>query len=162
MKMLLLAAGAAALLAIDMDAQRGRSRGGGQNATWKFLSKKYDKNKNGKITFKEYKRDKEKFGSMDQDGDGVLTKADFEGGGGRGRGGRGGRRGGDRGGNRGRGGDRRRGGGRNGDQGRGEVAQVGKKAPDFDLPTIKNPKKTIKLSSFADKKPVALIFGSYT
>ena len=38
MKMLLLAAGAAALLAIDMDAQRGRSRGGGQNATWKFLS----------------------------------------------------------------------------------------------------------------------------
>ncbi len=167
--MLRFALGAAALLAIDADAQRG-GRGGGQDRTWKFLSKKYDKNKNGKITFKEYKRDKEKFGSMDQDGDGVLTKADFEGGGGRGRGGRGGRRGGDRGGDRGRGGDRRRGGDqrrggdrrRGGDQGRGEVAQIDKKAPDFDLPTIKNPKKTIKLSSFAGKKPVALIFGSYT
>ena len=44
----------------------------------------------------------------------------------------------------------------------GQVAAVGKKAPDFDLPTIKDPKKTIKLSSFAGKKPVALIFGSYT
>ena len=157
MRMLLLAAGATALLAIDTDAQGGRSRGGGQDRTWKFLSKKYDKNKNGKITFKEYQRDKEKFESMDQDDDGVLTKADFESGGGRGRGGgRGGNRG--RGGGRGRGGDR----GRGGNQGRGEVAQMGEKAPDFELPMVKNPKKTIKLSSFAGKKPVALIFGSYT
>jgi len=153
MRLLLLAAGAAALLAIPADAQRDR-RGGGQDRTWKFLAKKYDKNKNGKITFKEYKRDKEKFASLDQDGDGVLTEADFKGGGGRGGRGRGGRRG-DRGGNRGRG-DRDR-----GNKGA-QVATLGKKAPDFELPTIKNPKKTIKLSSFAGKKPVALIFGSYT
>lgn len=57
MRMLLLAAGAAALLVIPADAQQ--DRGGGQSRTWKFLSKKYDKNKDGKITFQEYKRDRE-------------------------------------------------------------------------------------------------------
>ncbi len=39
---------------------------------------------------------------------------------------------------------------------------MGEQAPDFELPMVKSPKKTIKLSSFAGKKPVALIFGSYT
>ncbi len=51
------------------------------------------------------------------------------------------------------------------------VPQPGQLAPDFDLPLVDQPvgrpkgaKKevTIKLSSFAGKKPVALIFGSYT
>lgn len=34
-------------------------------------------------------------------------------------------------------------------------------APDFSLKTLDG-KKTVKLSSFAGKKPVALVFGSYT
>ena len=47
------------------------------------------------------------------------------------------------------------------------VPQPGQPAPDFDLPLIDQPqgakdKVTIKLRSFAGKKPVALIFGSYT
>ena len=37
----------------------------------------------------------------------------------------------------------------------------GKPAPDFQLKTVDG-KKEVKLSSFAGKKPVALIFGSYT
>lgn len=47
------------------------------------------------------------------------------------------------------------------------VPQPGQMAPDFDLPLAEQPRGasqpvTIKLSSFAGKKPVALIFGSYT
>ncbi|MHC4815255.1 MAG: EF-hand domain-containing protein [Planctomycetota bacterium] len=50
------------------------------------------------------------------------------------------------------------------------VPQPGDVAPDFELPLAEQPqdakdakqKVTIKLSSFAGKKPVALIFGSYT
>ncbi len=37
----------------------------------------------------------------------------------------------------------------------------GDPAPDFTLPDLKKTKE-IKLSSFKDKKPVVLIFGSYT
>jgi hypothetical protein len=37
----------------------------------------------------------------------------------------------------------------------------GNVAPDFSLKTLDG-KKTIKLSSFTGKKPVALVFGSYT
>lgn len=44
----------------------------------------------------------------------------------------------------------------------GALPRVGDVAPDFDLPTLANVKKTVKLSSFAGKRPVALIFGSYT
>jgi len=56
-------------------------------------------------------------------------------------------------------------GGRGGNQA--AVPQPGQVAPDFDLPLAEQPKDaqqkvTIKLSSFAGKKPVALIFGSYT
>ncbi len=42
------------------------------------------------------------------------------------------------------------------------VFKVGDDAPDFDLPLQSNPQKSVKLSSFAGNKPVALIFGSYT
>ena len=47
------------------------------------------------------------------------------------------------------------------------VPRPGEDAPDFDLPLADQPKDaksevTIKLSSFMGKKPVALIFGSYT
>lgn len=40
--------------------------------------------------------------------------------------------------------------------------RVGTLAPDFDLPLVDDPKKSIRLSSFRGEKPVALIFGSYT
>jgi hypothetical protein len=39
--------------------------------------------------------------------------------------------------------------------------KVGDPAPDFSLPVLKKDKE-VKLSSFKDKKPVVLIFGSYT
>ena len=39
---------------------------------------------------------------------------------------------------------------------------VGEDAPDFTLPLASDPKKTLTLSKFEGKKPVCLIFGSYT
>lgn len=39
--------------------------------------------------------------------------------------------------------------------------RVGDPAPDFSLPRLKD-KGEVKLSSFQGKKPVVLIFGSYT
>ncbi|QEG24597.1 hypothetical protein [Mariniblastus fucicola] len=47
-------------------------------------------------------------------------------------------------------------------RGSGAVPKVGEKAPDFSLTLIKNQSETVTLSNFADKKPVALIFGSCT
>lgn len=38
---------------------------------------------------------------------------------------------------------------------------VGDEAPDFDLPLCGSPAR-VRLSSFRGKRPVALIFGSYT
>ena len=42
----------------------------------------------------------------------------------------------------------------------------GSKAPDFEICRLvkgkANPKKKVKLSSFKGKRPVALVFGSYT
>jgi Ca2+-binding EF-hand superfamily protein len=43
-----------------------------------------------------------------------------------------------------------------------DLPKVGKVAPDFTLPFIGQKDKTVTLSSHAGKKPVALIFGSYT
>ena len=64
-----------------------------------------------------------------------------------------------------RAGGNRPGGGMRGNEA--NVPQPGQIAPDFELPLAEQPKGakqavTIKLSSFAGKKPVALIFGSYT
>lgn len=42
-----------------------------------------------------------------------------------------------------------------------EVAKEGDKAPDFRLKTLDG-KREVHLQSYAGKKPVALIFGSYT
>ena len=56
-------------------------------------------------------------------------------------------------------GGNRRGGGR---PARSELPQAGEAAPDFELPYADDKDKTIKLSSYAGQKPVALIFGSYT
>ena len=133
---------AIALASVDVAAQRG-GRGRDTQATFKFLAKKYDRNKDGKITWKEYKRDRDKFKQFDSNSDGSITHDDFSGGGrGRGRGGRGGG-----------------GGGRS----RGSVVpKEGTVAPDFNLPLAKDRKKRVKLSSFKGKQPVALIFGSYT
>jgi hypothetical protein len=39
---------------------------------------------------------------------------------------------------------------------------VGDDAPDFQLPLLGNPARTVTLSSFRGRKPVALIFGSFT
>lgn len=40
--------------------------------------------------------------------------------------------------------------------------KVGAIAPDFELPRLDDEEKSIRLSSFRGKRPVALIFGSYT
>lgn len=42
------------------------------------------------------------------------------------------------------------------------LPRAGDPAPDFELPLVKDPEKTRRLSSYRGKKPVALIFGSYT
>ena len=42
-----------------------------------------------------------------------------------------------------------------------DTVSVGSLAPDFNLPT-KDATREIKLSSFLRKKPVVLVFGSYT
>jgi hypothetical protein len=44
---------------------------------------------------------------------------------------------------------------------RGGATQVGEMAPDFALPTVDR-KAEVRLSSFRGKRPVVLVFGSYT
>ena len=39
---------------------------------------------------------------------------------------------------------------------------VGDPAPDFKLKTLEDSGKDVQLSSFKEKKPVVLLFGSYT
>lgn len=56
----------------------------------------------------------------------------------------------------------RRGGGGRGSASGDSVPQPGSIAPDFELPYAKNEDTTVRLSSFAGKRPVALVFGSYT
>jgi len=43
-----------------------------------------------------------------------------------------------------------------------KLPKVGDVAPDFELPMLGMKDKKVKLSSFAGKQPVALIFGSWT
>ena len=107
-----------------------------------------DKDKDGKIQLPEVARI---FGQLDADKSSDLKGDEISGT--RGRGNRGGRN---------------RGGGNRGNRPlEAGVPRVGEAAPDFDLPLVDQVKgakseATIKLSSFAGKKPVALIFGSYT
>jgi len=109
---------------------------------WELLVAEHDKDKDGKITQSEYTRGKDRFARLDSDGDGVITKSDLSRGDGRRRG-------------RGRGRDRR-------SRGASPAApKQGAAAPDFTLKTLDG-KKKVRLSSFKGKKPVALIFGSYT
>ncbi len=39
---------------------------------------------------------------------------------------------------------------------------VSTSAPDFELPLLDDRSRTVRLSNFRGKRPVALIFGSYT
>ena len=129
-------------------------------SSWEFLSKKYDKNGDGKVSEKEYDRGKKTFERLDADGDGFITSEDLK--------------------------DRRRG---RPEMDRGLPPKAGEVAPDFHLDCLSPPPKTeaerkiaehqakkraqkkgltkatarrVRLSDFKDKKPVALIFGSYT
>ncbi len=115
----------------------GRSRGG--EATWKFLQEKYDGDKDGKISAKEYTRGKATFARLDKDKDGVLTKKDWDVPGER----------------RSRGGNRDR-------NAKSSAPEAGDRAPDFTLTYVGDAKKSMKLSDYVGKKPVALVFGSCT
>ncbi|KAA3608998.1 MAG: hypothetical protein DWQ01_10470 [Planctomycetota bacterium] len=107
---------------------------------WQVL-KKYDADGNGRITAKEYPRGEVRFLRLDGNGDGVLTEEDLA---------LLGRRR-----PRMKGGENRR--------PRPKAPKAGAIAPDFELPLLGAKKPTqVKLSSFRGKKPVALIFGSYT
>jgi len=118
---------------------------------WDLLVRDYDKNKDGKITKEEFGRSEKSFGRMDADGDGVITEADTkalehpQ--------------------------QLRR---RSSSKGKDDKAVhreppkdtaplAGTVAPDFKLPRLHaEDKAPVTLSSFRGKKPVALIFGSYT
>jgi hypothetical protein len=124
-------------------------------SVWDYLSKRYDADGDGKITFEEYGRSREHFDRLDADGDGVVSAADAT--------------------------ARRRpsrGGKQRGEAGkRPQPPREGQRAPDFTLEVLErapeeakrsDPKDeesplTVQLSDYAKaKKPVALIFGSYT
>ena len=123
------------------EAGQQRSRQGRQSAqVWEFLAEKYDKNMDGELTEDEYDRGADTLARLDRNNDGVLTKDDWDNSDGQ---------------------RQRGGGGRPGGRG-GEAPQVGDLAPDFELPYVEETTETVRLSSFAGEKPVALIFGSYT
>ena len=117
---------------------RGGRRGGGGN---EMFVRMLDRNDNSKIESSDLLV---VFTEMDANQDKKLEGEEM----GRGQRGRGNRQG-----------------GRGGRGNRPAAPEVGDAAPDFDLPYAKSPEdleKTVKLSSYAGKKPVALIFGSYT
>ncbi len=121
-------------------------------SVWEYLTKRYDGNANGKITREEYTRSDEHFGRLDRDGNGVLEKADTKV----------------------RSQRKRRPGGRK----RTEAPREGELAPGFALeelgkaqekaePKDDDHKRSkapvlVKLGDLKGKRPVALIFGSYT
>ena len=124
------------LLASQADAQR---RGRAPDV-WKFLSEKYDKNDDGKLSKSEYGRSEETFDRLDTNKDGNLSSADWASGG---KSARRGQRGNQRGGSK-------------------AAPKIGDKAPDFTLTHVLDKTKKAKISSFSGSKPVALIFGSCT
>ena len=147
------------------DAKKKREVAEESESVWEYLSKLYDKDSDGKISRAEYTRDDEHWKRLDKDGDGFIVQAEVDSGGRRG-----GRRGGMRGGMRGE------------RAAAPKPPKVGEVAPLFELDVLdekkdkkagsddkkkdaktkaKKPKK-VKLADFQGKKPVALIFGSYT
>ena len=149
-------------------------------SAWEYLSKRYDADGNGQITFKEYGRSEEHFGRLDRDGNGSIEEGDVAA-------------------SRGR---RGRGQGRGNRSAPSAAPLEGQVAPDFTLEVIERAPdealtayeravrkakameeepppqpevqldeegkpipepKTIQLSDYAQvDRPVALIFGSYT
>ncbi|MDO8349175.1 MAG: hypothetical protein Q7T30_02990 [Planctomycetota bacterium] len=105
------------------------------------LLQQYDKNGDKKIARTEYLRTDAAWANLDRDGNGVLEAPDFEAPG-----------------SKPRPNDVIR--ERNGPAEK--LPKVGDKAPDFELPMLGMKDKKVKLSSFAGKQPVALIFGSWT
>lgn len=78
MMRILLVATLVAFVTTEADAQR--SRGGDPAQVWKFFAERHDKNKDGSISVDEYARGQARFASLDRNGDGMLTAADFQGG----------------------------------------------------------------------------------
>lgn len=116
---------------------RGGKGGGGKGGNsgvsakvFDFLAEKYDKNGDKKISLEEHNRGEELFSRLDKDGDQFLTAKDWLV-------------------------DAPR------EKKKSLAAPVaGVVAPDFELTLVDDANKTMKLSSFAGEKPVALIFGS--
>jgi len=111
-------------------------RGGGSEQAFQFLAEKYDADKNGEISKKEYTRDEATFTRLDRNQDGVLTAADWQ-----------------------AKDSARRGAG---NRSAGAAPKVGAVAPDFELSLISDAEQKVKLSKFRGARPVALIFGSCT
>jgi hypothetical protein len=122
---------------------------------WEYIVLKYDSDGDQRVTRKEYTRDDEHWNRLDTNADGLLDEAEFA--------------------SQVRSGERRGPGerGRRGDErGAGpEAPRAGEPAPDFELVVLPTPGETkrkpskaelVKLSSFRNDRPVALIFGSYT
>ena len=114
---------------------RGR---GGPDEIWKALASKHDADGDGRIDLSEYPRGAERFRALDRNGDGVLTSDDF------------------------RIARKRSPLERAKPRSAPQAPLVGQMAPDFELPDAKDEAKTVRLSSFRDQRPVALVFGSYT
>ena len=142
------------------DEEKGKPLEEISRSSWEFLAEKYDKNGDSKVSADEYDRGKETFERLDANGDGFITAKDIK--------------------------SRRS---ERPQMDRGQPPKVGDTAPDFHLDSLPPPPKTeaerkiaeheakkqtpkegqtkamtprVRLSDFKDKKPVALIFGSYT
>jgi len=137
---------AAALLTMPCSGQRRQDAHEGD--PWDLIREKHDKNGDGKVTEREYSRGKERFQRLDTDGNKKITSADFI---------KSSRKG-DRNGRR-RGNKRRNRRLERAIQAR--APKQGDAAPDFTLKHLDG-KSKVRLSSFRGKRPVALIFGSYT
>ncbi len=102
---------------------------------WDFLREKYDADEDGRIERREYRRGDRAFAHLDADADGAVTTADFA--------------------------PEWSGVPRTRDFAYGEGGpELGDPAPDFRLPSTSG--EELALSSFRGKKPVVLVFGSFT
>lgn len=141
-----------ALLGPALSQQQSQNQPQEPQTAWELLVAKYDADKDGKISRGEYPRGTQQFSNMDLNEDGFLTQNDIQ--------------------NLEPFSDKARSKMMKAMSDRPQPPKVGQVAPDFELPKIGNQKngekgvpakpELIKLSSFRNKKPVALIFGSYT
>lgn len=112
--------------------QQGREPGQVSERQLQFIARLFDTDQDGEVTLSELTV---WFAKVDKNQDGILGKDELPA-------------------------QRQR--GRQGNQAGSGAPVAGQVAPDFELPWLKDKKKTVRLSSFRGKKPVALIFGSYT